>query len=413
MSTTLVSFIGTGWRKKEAVRSTYDQAKYDFGDSKIIETSMFFNAILRSQNYNLSDAIIIGTKTSAWATLLEHHLNDAKYDDLYLKLEEELYAGQITSSTLSDLEVALSCIWNMPVKCLATDSEINEQNAFDIISVYLDRLANIENDNLLIDITHGFRSMPILLMSALQFSESIKPVTGSIGIIYGEFKSKGIPSPVRHLDAIWRGITLSRAMDSFFQKFDASELSSLVEPFWPSGANAIANLGDSLQGNLLIWLNEPLKQLNNALNKPIENLPKWFPPVKKRITALYHQLNKPQCKYELCLCIAAMFAERRIYGQATIALQLSFEAFLFEYYNISDSFYGNFEKTKELTKKFYKIKELKGKDKAKLRALNNTRNMIAHGGSRSTHGGKPAVQSLPSQYSSYKNLLERIINKLT
>jgi hypothetical protein len=57
------------------------------------------------------------------------------------------------------------------------------------------------------------------------------------------------------------------------------------------------------------------------------------------------------------------------------------------------------------------MKELTPKDKEKLRALNNTRNTIAHGGSRSTHGGKPQSQNLPSQYNSYSEMLLRLVSK--
>lgn len=407
MSTTLVSFIGTG-RRIEG-ETAYKKVSYDFGKNKIIETSMFFNAIQKSEKYNLSEAIIIGTKTSAWATLLDEHLD--KYEDLYLELEGDLENSGVEDSTLIKLEKALKSIWTMDIKCIATSYEIDEGNAFDIISLYSEQLSSINNESLLIDITHGFRSMPVLLMSALQFSESIKPLVESIDIIYGELKGNGVASPVRYLDAVWRSVKLSRAVDSFFQKFDSTELSSMIAPFWTSGYKAIDQMGNSLQGNLILWIDDSLKQLNNALREEIVDPPLWFIPIKLQINRLYKQLRKPKNNSDLCFTIAQMFADRKIYGQAVIALQLSFEAYLFLYYREDESAYGDYDKTKKLRTDFYNEKSIAGKDKQKLQNLNNARNMIAHGGSRSVHGGKPQASSLPKQYQSYKKLLERIYRK--
>jgi len=411
MSTTLVSFIGTGWRNKEADRSTYDTVQYDFGNNKIIETSMFFNAIQKSEEYNISQSIIIGTKTSAWATLLDQHLE--AYGDLYLELEEELEREELQDKSLKELEKALESIWEMDIKCIASSPEIKEENAFDIISLYFEQLSSVKNKSLLIDITHGFRSMPILLMSALQYSESIGQYTDDIKIIYGELKGNGQLSPVRYLDAVWRGVELSRAVNSFFQKFDGTELSSKIKPFWPSGAKAIQRMGSYLQGNLILGFYKPLKQLNNALKEDITNPPLWFLPVKTEIKKMYNQLVKPKNNSDLCFTIAEMFAERKIYGQAIIALQLSFEAFLFPFYEEDDSSYGNYEKTKELRENFYDEVRVSRADTKKLRILNQTRNKIAHGGSKSTHGGETDSASLPSQYISYKKLLDRIYREFS
>lgn len=409
MSTTLISFIGTGWRKKDSNRATYDTARYDFGKNIVIESPMFFNAILNSKKYDISEAIIIGTTTSAWSTLVEEFLEDTDCEELFLKLEDEIENRGVSEATLSELSSMLAEKRSVTVRCYASEPEIDESNAFDILSNYFAELSHTNNSNILIDVTHGFRSMPILLISALQCNESIQQFNDNIGIIYGELVHNGI-SPVRYLDAIWRGIELSRATNAFFQKFDATELSMMVNDFWPAGSKALDNLGGSLQGNLLIWLDGPLKQLKNALEIKVETYPKWFSPIKRQLEELYKQLSKPKEKYQLCLKIAEMFAERKIFGQAIIALQLTYETFLFKYYD--DENYGDYEITKELLKKSYKLKQLSGEDKNKLRSLSGSRNMIAHGGSRSTHGGKPQAQNLPSQFNSYRDMLIRIINKL-
>jgi hypothetical protein len=68
--------------------------------------------------------------------------------------------------------------------------------------------------------------------------------------------------------------------------------------------------------------------------------------------------------------------------------------------------------TKDLSSGFLTNKSLNYKEKEKLRALSRTRNTIAHGGSRSTNGGKPQAQNLPSQYKTYRETLIRIIKNI-
>jgi CRISPR-associated DxTHG motif protein len=80
----------------------------------------------------------------------------------------------IKDSTLKNLEIALTAIWQIPIMCLAIDEIICKENAFKLIHTFFNCLSDVDTKGIIIDITHGFRSMPILLMSALQYAENIK-----------------------------------------------------------------------------------------------------------------------------------------------------------------------------------------------------------------------------------------------
>ena len=162
---------------------------------------------------------------------------------------------------------------------------------------------------------------------------------------------------------------------------------------------------------MVLCLDETLNQLKNALQvyKTMDSPPSWLKPIALNIEKLHNNLTKPNTQKERILAVADILFERRLYGQAVTSLQLSYEAFLFEYYENEN--YGSFDETQKLRRKFYKESSL-GKELEKIHRLARTRNMIAHGGMDSGIKGKPQPQNLPSQYNSYRSFLERLYKDL-
>ncbi|AEI15252.1 CRISPR-associated protein, TM1812 family [Flexistipes sinusarabici DSM 4947] len=71
-----------------------------------------------------------------------------------------------------------------------------ENEIWDIFQTIIDIIK--EDDEILIDITHGFRLMPVILSSAISYLESIKKVK-IIGIYYGAFETLGTQSEVEKM----------------------------------------------------------------------------------------------------------------------------------------------------------------------------------------------------------------------
>lgn len=410
MATTLISFVGTGQRDKND-KQGYLNTKYDFGDQQIIKSAIFFDAILLCEKFDIDKCILIGTKTSAWTTLLDRDLkSNGTYIELYEQIEQELKEGGISDATLAILGDALEKLWGRKCLCYANDAEITADNCFAIISDYFDLTSRETEQDIIIDITHGFRSMAVLLMTALQFKDSLGEAISNIQIIYGEYKS-GISS-VRYLYPVWDAIKISQASRLFFDKFEPRELSEYVKPFWPAGAKAITELGSAIQGNLVLVLDEALRQLQNALHKyenAKETFPKWSHSVVTNLAKLHKRLSSPPNNKARILVLAELFAERYLYGQAITTLRLSYEAFLFEYYdNVK---YGDYDEIQKLARNFSHEEVLSSSDKDKTERLRKARNMIAHGGASSVGGGKPQPQNLPSQYKSYHKFLVDLYQK--
>lgn len=103
----------------------------------------------------------------------------------------------------------------------------NEQELWDMFQVVADIVP--ENQNIIIDVTHGFRSQPMLLLAIAIYLQVTKNVKVDY-ILYGAFDAKdenGI-SPIFDLKPFLDLISWSFATDNFIKKGDATLLSELI-----------------------------------------------------------------------------------------------------------------------------------------------------------------------------------------
>lgn len=398
--TTLISFIGRG--RKDIDLDAYRKVNYDFG-SIYVSSSCFLRALCASGKYKFDNVLVIGTYTSSWSTLIDDC--SAGEDDLWLRLEEEStpgnHCGGVMPETLSELERALSSRWNVPVKCIAHEQALDEANAMSLLERYCTEAAQADS-SVIMDITHSFRWMPMMLMASMQFKNSFPNSLTRIDIIYGEENGK-----VRYLDAIWKGFDLARACSIFFDKFEPEPLVALIDGFWSSGAKAISRLGRQLQGNFLVHIDESLDQLKNALTdfKNIPSPPLWSQRVHKELQSFHFRLSSSPFRCRNILALAGMFAERHLFGQAIITLRLSYEAFLFDFFKEIE--YGNYKLTEKLDDRFKKSHPSFRKQAQK---LDYSRNMVAHGGAESVnpHDSKPQINNLPKAYKDLSGFLIKL-----
>lgn len=150
-----LSFLGTG---------NYKNCNYFFGTQKIDNVIYIQEAVSRifCNDWNNSDAGFVLTSSAA-------------KDKHWQKLKNRL----------QDLPFLVN---NVDIPTGSCESEI-----WDIYQKIIDIIK--ENDEILIDITHGFRLMPIILSSAISYLESIKNIK-IIGIYYGAFETLGNPNEI-------------------------------------------------------------------------------------------------------------------------------------------------------------------------------------------------------------------------
>ena len=102
--------------------------------------------------------------------------------DEWLGLSEAVASHQVTQEQLEPFSRYLSEKLNTQVHCILIPFAKNEQEQIEILSVLSDHLS--DNEQVVLDVTHGFRHLPMLSLVAAKFLKKIKQVDVS-QVYYG------------------------------------------------------------------------------------------------------------------------------------------------------------------------------------------------------------------------------------
>lgn len=431
--TTYISFIGKGQlvdKTKQQVGQTgddasqtgkeifehrYKEVEYLFDEGrKTVTASLFTNAVMFSGLFHQIDKVrIIGNYSSTWAQLLENPRTDDEVE-LSLDLIDVEQFPERLDSLRPKLIDALKKRWNIADIDLVMHDAAYVGNEQRILELYLDLMMKNEGD-IILDVTHGLRWMPLFLTSSMELADVLSP-SRKVQILYGEMTQK--PCPVRILTPLWEERALSAALRLFLEKWEAEPLVQRVDPFWPSGATAIRDLGSHLQGNYLIPLvwdtdpghyGRPFRQLNNALSdlEKTEKKPLWLMILADYLKSLYNKITKQKTASGRILQLADLYAERRMYGQALLSQEIALRMFIWEDGGPKDTDFPDWDELKN-SLDIYKERH-KPLHKQFHNVLHN-RNVVAHGAMRSKggNGGIPQTYNLPAQFKAQQDYLMKL-----
>lgn len=240
MAKCFISFLGT---------NRYRRCRYQFG-SRISPPLRFvqeWTAELSCRKWSANDRIVIFTTTEA-------------RDRNWLDNGHERQQG--LAARLHALQ--LPC----PVEMSAIPEEHDESQIWDIFSIVLEHLKR--EDEVVFDVTHSFRSIPLLAMVILNYAKVAYKIRLE-GIYYGAFEVLGpsfkVPevfpdpndriAPILDLTPLDRLLDWSFAVDKLVKAGDATALQALarasVTPLLKESkgknvaAQSIRRLGDALQ----------------------------------------------------------------------------------------------------------------------------------------------------------------------
>lgn len=431
---TYISFIGKGQlfdksktgqtadasapSDKEQYQHRYRETEYRFEEgNKTVTASLFTNAVMSSGLFadRIDKVRIIGTYTSTWAQLLENPQDEDELD-LCVRLIEAEEKPERINSLRASLIAALRKRWSIEDIDLVMHEAGYAGYEQHILDAYLDLMMKNEGD-IILDVTHGLRWMPLFLTSAMELADVLS-CSRKVQIFYGELTEK--PCPVRILTPLWEERAISADLRLFLDKWEAEPLARRLDPLWPSGAKAIRDLGNHLQGNYLIplvWDTEPgnygrpFRQLNNALSDldKIGEKPLWLMVLADRLKSLYSKIRKYKTASGRILQLAEFYAERRMYGQALLSQEIALRMFIWEKNGKAGVDFPDWDDLEAARKSYMES----GRSPKQFWNVFSNRNVVAHGAMRSKrqNSGVPQTSNLPSQYEAQQTFLTNLFRQ--
>ena len=164
--TTLISLLG---KNKADPQTGYRKAHYCFEPGFSRTVSFFGLALLE---YTKPDRLILaGTAGSMWDVFFEHQHTD---DEATLALMDAVEKEAVTAQMLAIHEQRLSEKLGIPVQCLLISYARNEAEQTAILT---DLAANLQpNEKIILDVTHGFRHLPMLALVAARYLARVRGV---------------------------------------------------------------------------------------------------------------------------------------------------------------------------------------------------------------------------------------------
>lgn len=213
--TTLISFLGKQ-------NKGYNTASYQFSDGQIMSNQKYMGLTLY-EKLKPSRMILLGTAGSMWDIFLED--NSLGLDDEWLQLAEAASNDSVTEKMLEPFSVYLTKKLNIPVECLLISTARTDKEQVSILS----KLANVLSDReqVILDITHSFRHLPLIALVAARFLKVTKQVDVK-QIFYGNFIFGSEVHPVLELKGLLNMLDWVDGLNTFDKDGDYAQFADLL-----------------------------------------------------------------------------------------------------------------------------------------------------------------------------------------
>lgn len=271
MSRVLISFLGTGPRKddqKEREHSLrrYKETKYRL-DNEIYEGSFVSSAIC--EHYDIDRVIMIGTPHSMWEEVYRwfaDHKGIPLDEDKYFEIAEHCdNANEKSELSIPYKEVIEKCLGvNSRIVLIRYGLTREEQDENTRLILEIEKELKT-GDEIILDISHSFRSLPLMIMSLFMYLQEVSRKQVAISHIhYGMFEAKdsdGVAPIVEMNQVLKINQTISGAY-SFKEYGNAYRLADMVNEYDSSLAAKLRNFSNVLNFNHLSAMRNEVKNLS-------------------------------------------------------------------------------------------------------------------------------------------------------
>lgn len=398
MSTTLISFLGRT-RKDD---NGYDKTRYEFNDKTLSTPVAFFGWAL-IERLRPRRMIILGTSGSMWDYLFEGDINlgsDGSED--LIALMESTDAKKVTQGQLDRLAPLLGSHLHCEVKLILIPYCRNEAEQIELLRLMAEHVTAGEEVDL--DITHGFRHLPMLaLLAALHLR--IARQAKIKGIWYGSYDPDTKRAPVLDLSGLLHIADGLQALASFDNNGDYSVFIPLLQKGGLSKPALDALHKAAYYENILNVgaATGQLRRARDELDNPRLSLDAQLllPPIRERLD----WLNENR-QFEKQTKLARRALDRRDYLRATL---YAYEAVITRLCQANRVPVEDFEQREQVRKQYEgELKAKQGQERENYNLLKNLRNQVAHG----TRGSVGDVQRALLDETVMRQTLNRLLDTI-
>ena len=259
MAKVLISFLGTGSPNKNSNSQSpnssdrqYRTAKYHFSNNE--ENEHTFVAAALAEHNNIDKVILIGTVHSMWEEVYRYFTekNGKSLDeDIYFQIlehcENATHKSGLTLPHKKLIEQSIGSNAKIILIKYGINDEETQENINNVLGI--EQELN-EKDEVIVDITHSFRSLPIMIMNLLIYLQTVSKKKINISHVY--YGMLEVSKELGHAPV--------------------AELSSMLDiSKWITGAYAFENFGNAYQIADLIKnenkdVSERLRRFSNLMN---------------------------------------------------------------------------------------------------------------------------------------------------
>ena len=409
MSKVLISFLGTG----SQTNGSYRKAEYritsptDNATQMVYETSFVADAL--ATHYGVDKIILIGTVKSMWdevyysfCTRNKVVVDDTYHEHLFDTCQEAKYDSPLELPDIERLEAALGKGSHVVLVRYGLNEEELNFNIAQVLSVeqYLH-----SGDELIVDITHSFRSLPMLLMNTLIYLKNVSNKKINIShITYGMLditRELGY-TPVIDLKKVMDVNEWISASYSFMEFGNAYKIAKLLEADnSKSQANVLRDFSDVKNLNDIQAIENQVQRLKSVAKlSPIAEIT-----VRPVISNITHTLSNAGSHSEFQFRLAYWHYSIHNYASAYITLVEAIITYVCEQEGLD---YSNKDQRDNAKDTLMKNKDYRDLKKI-YEPVNRNRKRIAHSIAYSSEAlnGSKMINLLKENLEKFKEILEQ------
>ena len=222
MPQVLLTFLGRVPKTDGGYRTTH----YDFGDGTIVPETAFFGWSLQGR-LKPDRLVILGTAGSMWDHLFEGDDAFADTGQTALDLIDAVAEKRVTPPHLAPLAPLLSARLGCEV-CLALIPYARDSvEQVELLRIMADHVG--PGDRVDLDVTHGFRHLPMLAILAALHLRSVRGAQIG-GIWYGAYDPDSGAAPVHDLSGLLHIADWLQALNTYDKDGDYGAFAPLLGP---------------------------------------------------------------------------------------------------------------------------------------------------------------------------------------